>query len=148
MKSAGLQFFVQEQAAPILIFDGACALCSRSVRFVLRHERAPDLRFAAMQSEPARRLLRAHGLDPDALTSVVYIDGTDAFVRSRAVLALAGHLRAPWRWCRVLGVLPRFVLDSLYRLLARYRYAIFGRIDACPLDQRFGEQIKGRELGA
>ena len=136
---------MQQQPGPILIFDGECALCSRSVRFMLRWERAPGaVRFAPMQSEPARALLRAHGFDPDALSSVVYIDGTDAFVRSRAVLRLAGHLRAPWRWGRVLGVMPRFVLDPLYRMLARHRYAIFGRIETCPLDERFGERIRGR----
>ncbi len=133
---------------PILIFDGECALCSRSVRFMLRHERTPGvLRFAPMQAEPARDLLRAHGFDPDAMTSVVVIepgesegDPSRAFVRSRAVLRLAGYLRAPWRWGRALGVLPSCLLDPFYRLLARHRYAIFGKVDRCVIDERIAER--------
>jgi predicted DCC family thiol-disulfide oxidoreductase YuxK len=132
---------------PVLIFDGECALCSRSVRFMLRHERKPGLvRFAPMQSDPARDLLRAHGFDPDAMTSVVFIesngDRSVAHVRSRAVLRLMAHLRAPWRWARALGVLPRFLLDPLYRLLATHRYRVFGKVDRCVIDDR----IAGRTL--
>jgi predicted DCC family thiol-disulfide oxidoreductase YuxK len=128
---------------PALIFDGECALCSRSVRFVLRWERTPGvLRFAPMQSDAARELLCAHGFDPDALTSVVLIEPGTVWVRSRAVLRLLGYLRAPWRWGRVLGVVPRFLLDAFYRLLARHRYAVFGKVDRCVLDER----IAGRTL--
>ena len=133
---------------PVLIFDGECALCSRSVRFMMRHERKPGVvRFAPMQSDPARALLRAHGFDPDAMTSVVLIEPgasadkpSRAFIRSRAVLRLAGYLRAPWRWGRVLGVLPAWALDPLYRLLARHRYAIFGKVDRCVIDERIAER--------
>ena len=134
-------------AHPVLIFDGTCGLCSRSVRFMLRHERTPGLvRFAPMQSEPARDLLRAHGFDPDALTSVVFIETIGgeavAHVRSRAVVRLMAHLRAPWRWGRIVGVLPRFLLDPLYRVLATHRYALFGTVDRCVIDER----IAGRTL--
>ena len=133
---------------PVLIFDGECALCSRSVRFMMRHERKPGVvRFAPMQSDPARALLRAHGFDPDAMTSVVLIEPgasagkpSRAFIRSRAVLRLAGYLRATWRWGRVLGVLPAWALDPLYRLLARHRYAIFGKVDRCVIDERIAER--------
>lgn len=133
---------------PVLIFDGECALCSRSVRFVLRHERraahSERLLFAPMQSEPARHLLRAHGFDPDAMSSVVLIERGRALVRSRAVLGLLGYLRAPWRWGRVLGVVPAPVLDVGYRLLARHRYRVFGRVDRCVIDER----IAGRDLSS
>lgn len=114
---------------------------------MLNHERKPGLvRFAPMQSEPARMLLRAHGFDPDAMTSVVFIESADertiAHVRSRAVFRLMAHLRAPWRWGRALGVLPRFLLDPVYRLLATHRYRVFGKADRCVIDER----IAGRTL--
>ena len=131
------------EPAPVLIFDGECALCSRSVRFMLCHERRPGIvRFAPMQAEAARDLLRAHGFDPDAMESVVFIEGGHAHVRSRAVLRLMAHLRAPWRWGRALAIVPGFLLDPLYRLLARNRYRVFGRVDRCVLDER----IAGRTL--
>lgn len=116
----------------ILIFDGVCALCSRTVRLVTRHERTPGtVWFAPMQSEAGRELLRQHGFDPNALSSVVLIEDGTAHIRSDAVLRLAGYLRAPWWWARVLRVVPRPLLDAGYRLLAKHRYRIFGRVEYC-----------------
>ena len=138
---------VERTDGPVLIFDGECALCSRSVRLMLRWERKPGVvRFAPMQSPPARELLRAHNFDPDVMTSVVLIEQRDerdaVSVRSRAVLRLMRYLRAPWRWGRVLGVVPAWFLDPLYRMLAKHRYAIFGKADRCAIDER----IAGRTL--
>lgn len=120
---------------PVLIFDGECALCSRSVGFMLTHERKPGIvLFAPMQSENSREILRNHGFDPDAMTSVVFIDRGRALVRSAAVLAMCDYLRHPWRWARVFGLIPTPLLDAVYRFTAKNRYRIFGKIDRCIVD--------------
>lgn len=118
---------------PVLIYDGVCGLCSASVRFVLRTERDATLRFAAYQSDAGADLLRAHGIEPSTISSVVYVDGGRALTRSAAVLALAGHLRWPWRAVRLVRWLPRRVLDAGYAVLARWRYRLFGRRGSCSL---------------
>ena len=48
--------------APILVFDGVCALCNGWVDFLLRRGPASRHRFAAMQGESGRALLAEHGL--------------------------------------------------------------------------------------
>jgi len=120
-------------AEPVLLFDGVCNLCHGAVRFILRHERAPVLRFCSLQSARGRELLGKHGLDPDALDSLVLIEDGGAFAKGTAVLRLTRYLRAPWSWAGVFRIVPRFILDWLYGRVAAIRYRVFGRKEACVL---------------
>ena len=92
---------------PLLLYDGECGLCARSVRFVLAKERGPELCFAALQSDIGRAMLARHGLGED-LSTVVYVDAEDrVHLRSGAALRVAGKLRRPWSFARALLVVPR-----------------------------------------
>jgi predicted DCC family thiol-disulfide oxidoreductase YuxK len=119
---------------PVLLFDGVCNLCNGWVRFVIARERQPLLTFAPLESGIGRELLDAHQLDgPGRPDSLVLIEAGRAYVRSAAALRVTRQLRAPWSWARVLGVLPRPLLDWVYDRVARNRYRWFGRKDACPI---------------
>ena len=120
----------------VIVFDGVCVLCNGWVRFLLRHDRRKRYRFAAMQNEAGRRLLAANGLDPDDPVSFLLIEydrgatprvSTDTTAIRRVVAGLGGA----WRVAHVAALLPGFVRDPLYRLVARNRYRLFGRHDAC-----------------
>jgi predicted DCC family thiol-disulfide oxidoreductase YuxK len=115
----------------IYLFDGVCILCSASVRFVLRHERGPSVRFVALQSPEGRALAAGHGLDPDDPQSFLLIEQGQTLKASEAVLALCAHLKAPWSWGQILRVVPKAWRDGLYHLVARNRYSWFGRADTC-----------------
>lgn len=120
--------------APILLYDGSCGLCHASVRFVLRRERAPTLSFAALDSLTATALRERHpGLIPERPDTVVLVADGRVFLRSRAFFQVTRHLRAPWRWLSAFRVLPAFLTDLPYRLVARLRYRLWGRVDACEL---------------
>jgi predicted DCC family thiol-disulfide oxidoreductase YuxK len=120
-------------AAPVLLYDGTCGFCARSVRWILRHERDRAIRFAPLQGPTAAALRAQHPRIPTALSTVVYVDGGRAHLRSKAILHAARHLRAPWRWLRALRWIPGPVLDVGYRAVASLRYRIGGRVDACEL---------------
>jgi predicted DCC family thiol-disulfide oxidoreductase YuxK len=120
-------------AHPIVLFDGVCNLCHGAVRFLLERDPAARLRFASLQSGVGRALLAGHGLEPDALDTIVYVDAAGAHVRSDAALRVARELAPPWRWLAVLAVLPRPLRDALYGVVARNRYRWFGKKDACPM---------------
>jgi predicted DCC family thiol-disulfide oxidoreductase YuxK len=125
---------VMSDAAAIILFDGVCNFCSGVVRFV--HARDPRglLRFAALQSDAARRACAAAGhalpATPDPDTIVVIADGR-VLERSDAVLAIAARLRAPWPMVGVFRILPRGLRDAMYRIVARNRYRWFGRSETC-----------------
>lgn len=116
---------------PVILFDGHCGLCNASVRFVLAHELQPLHRFAPLQSAWARERLAAAGRNPDVLDTVVLIDADGIHTRSEAALRVAATLRRPWRWLRLLCVVPRPLRDTVYRLIGRWRYTLFGRSAYC-----------------
>ena len=116
---------------PVMLFDGVCVLCSASVRFVLAHERAHDIRFIALQSGEGRALALAHGLDAGDPASFLFADDTGAFTKSSGVIALARHLRRPASVLAWLRLVPRPLRDWIYDRIARNRYALFGKREAC-----------------
>lgn len=117
--------------APLIVFDGHCVLCSANARFVLRHDRARRFRLTIAQGETGRDVQRRFGLDPEALATIIVVQDGKALVRSDAVLAIVAGLGWPWRAFALFRLVPRFVRDPLYGLVARNRYRWFGRRDAC-----------------
>lgn len=117
---------------PIVLFDGLCAFCDGLVGYLLRVDRRRRLLFASLQSEAGRALLDRHGVGAD-VDSVVLIRDGRALVRSDAALGIASELGAPWSLARILRVIPRPVRDWAYRVFARHRYRLFGKLDSCRL---------------
>ena len=116
---------------PIVLYDGVCGLCDRSVQLILRNDRRGRFRFAALQSETGRALLEKFGLSPEALDSVVLVEGDRVWRKSRAALRIARRMDAPWPLLWPLVIVPRPLSDFLYDRLAKNRYRIFGKLDAC-----------------
>jgi predicted DCC family thiol-disulfide oxidoreductase YuxK len=116
-----------------VLFDGVCNLCNASVQFILKRDPRGAFRFAALQSDAGRRLLAAHRLPEDALSSVVVVADGRAYTESDAALRIARGLGGAWPALGALRVVPRFVRDAAYRLVARNRYRWFGRRDECML---------------
>jgi predicted DCC family thiol-disulfide oxidoreductase YuxK len=118
---------------PVVLYDGTCGLCDRSVQLILRHDRRGRFRFAALQSDVGRALLERHGLPVDALDTVVLVEDGRAWTKSTAALRVARRMDAPWPAFGVFRLVPRPVRDFFYDRVAKSRYRIFGRVDACML---------------
>ncbi len=116
---------------PVWLFDGVCAFCDWSVRFLLRHERQPDCLFVAIQSETGQALALRHGVNPDDPATFLFIENGRALTKSDGVIALARHLRWPWRLLGLWRLLPKGLRDWQYGLIARNRYRLFGRKQEC-----------------
>lgn len=115
----------------LIIFDGVCNLCTKSVHFILRHESGQVLRFTPLQSSTGSSIMQELGLNPmDAETFVLLSDG-NVFVRSDAAIRLSGYLRGGWRFLGLFRVIPRPIRDWAYGLIARNRYRWFGRYEHC-----------------
>ena len=119
-----------------MLYDGLCGFCDGSVQFVLAHDRQRTMRFAPLQGQFAAAAL-ARQPTLRGLDSIVLIEQTDAgervWVQSDAVLRIAEYLGGRYRLARVLRIVPRFLRNGAYALFARYRYRLFGRLDACAL---------------
>lgn len=120
------------KSGPILLYDGSCGVCSESVQWVLRHERAHSLRFAPLEGALGTELRAAAGVavHEDSVLWLELREGrVHAELRSSAVLRVLGYVGGPWRWLTALRVVPRFVRDAVYRLFAKVRLSL--RAPAC-----------------
>lgn len=124
---------------PVLLFDGECGLCNRVVRLLLRTDRRARLRFAPLQSAPAQAYLRAQGLPTKDFDSIVFVpDWSDPApgayrLRTDGALSAAAEVGGAWRLITWLRVLPAWVRDPFYKLVARTRYVLFGEYRPTPL---------------
>jgi predicted DCC family thiol-disulfide oxidoreductase YuxK len=115
----------------IVIFDGVCNLCVRSVKFIINHEADQFLRFTPLQSPAGRRLLREYGFDPEDAKSFVLVADGKPYVKSDAAIRVARHLRGGWRLIGAIKIIPRPIRNWTYDVIARNRYRWFGRSEGC-----------------
>jgi len=115
----------------VVLFDGVCNLCNGIVRFVIRNDPNGRFRFAALDSDVARELLRQRGVAPEMNQTVMLVDDDGVHVRSEAALRVARGLRAPWPLAVVSRVVPRAIRDAVYDWIAANRYAWFGKRNEC-----------------
>lgn len=108
---------------PIVLYDGDCGFCNSSVQFVLNHEHCPAVNFAALQGETGQRLLEVSPLPSDiGFRSIVFYDGNQFLVRSRAAFAIMAAMGGQWStFAKILKLIPRPIADIGYRFIASIR---------------------------
>jgi predicted DCC family thiol-disulfide oxidoreductase YuxK len=127
----------------LVVFDGRCGFCNRAVRWFLRRDRLDRLRFVASESPKIAGLLARQGfaaVDPGkGPGSILVVRNAESseervLMQSGAVAVMLAVLPGPWPVVgRVLRWIPRPLRDLGYRLMARWRYRIWGRLENCPL---------------
>ncbi|MGG6176061.1 thiol-disulfide oxidoreductase DCC family protein [Pantoea allii] len=111
----------------VVLYDGVCKLCTGWVSFLLRHRLAQQVRFAAVQSEQGKALLKWAGLPEDNINTIVYIRGDRHWLRAQAVLRVMQQLPMPWRALSMLRWFPPRISNFFYDCIALNRYRWFGR---------------------
>ncbi len=146
MPNAGITMYVSRVEIGdrlLVVFDGECGYCNRAVRWFLRRDRRDRLRFVASESAKVAGLLARHGIGvtdtESGPGSILVFEDADGpaeklLVRSDAVVAMLRQLPRPWPAIAVMmRLIPRTVRDLGYRIVARWRYRIWGRLECCPL---------------
>jgi predicted DCC family thiol-disulfide oxidoreductase YuxK len=115
----------------IVLFDGTCAFCERSVVFMAKRDPAGYLRFGASQTPAGQALLAEHGVSRATARSIIFIEDGQVYLRSSATLRIAARLRFPWSLLRAFLIVPRPIRDAVYRVVADIRHRIAGPSNAC-----------------
>ncbi|MEI9981021.1 MAG: DCC1-like thiol-disulfide oxidoreductase family protein [Edaphobacter sp.] len=133
----------------LLLYDGVCALCNGVVKFLMKRDRRDGFRYAPLQSELGREVLARFGIlgfpDGVVLVTNALTAQERLYRRSDAVAAGLKLLDGPWQVMgRALALMPRWLRDWGYGVIARFRYRVFGRYDSCPVPS---PEERGRLLG-
>ena len=117
----------------IVLFDGICNLCNASVRFIIKRDRKNNFYFASLQGAAGQELLRKFNVETDQFNSFVLIEKNKIFTRSEAVLRVLKILGRGWKFLYAFIILPKFIRDGIYNLIAKNRYKWFGKKQECPM---------------
>ncbi|PJK15912.1 thiol-disulfide oxidoreductase [Chryseomicrobium excrementi] len=116
----------------IVLYDGVCNFCDSSVQFIWKRDSRGIIHFASLQSEQAQTILRQQQIPADT-DSFIFIDKGKAYVESDAAFRVARYLDKPWKYLAAGHVVPKFLRNAGYRLIARNRYKWFGKKEACSI---------------
>jgi predicted DCC family thiol-disulfide oxidoreductase YuxK len=130
---------------PIILFDGVCNLCQGSVQFVLKHDRKRQFLFASLQSPIATELISTFQTRPSRTDSFVLIENGTLYTKSTAALRVCRRLNGGLSLLYAFMIIPAFIRDAVYDLVARNRYKWFGKSNECwlptpELSDRFLDQ--------
>jgi predicted DCC family thiol-disulfide oxidoreductase YuxK len=114
----------------VILYDGVCVFCSRWIRYIATHDVGRRFRFTAIQSDYGTRLAQAFNIDPNDPDTNAVIHGGVAHFKSDGALTTLSLLPG-CRWARALLLIPKPIRDTVYNLVARNRYRIFGKYDEC-----------------
>lgn len=116
----------------IILFDGICNFCDRSVQFILKHDRQEQFLFTSLQGDVGQKLLKKYQI-PSSMNSLVLLDEEKYYVKSTAVLRICKELRGAWKLLYGLIIIPRPIRDFVYQFIANHRYQWFGQKKSCRL---------------
>ncbi|OFX22631.1 MAG: hypothetical protein A2041_11405 [Bacteroidetes bacterium GWA2_31_9b] len=120
----------------LLIFDGYCILCSWSVRFILKRDKKDYFRYVALQSEYAKQIISSYNLPVDFDKSIVLISENKIWLKSDAVLQVVSRLNGIWPIFGIFRIIPKRMRDSVYMLISKYRYKLFGKRNDCYIPEK------------
>lgn len=116
---------------PVVLFDGVCNLCHAAVKFIIKKDKKNLFRFASLQSSFAQSVLQKFHLTGETLNSFIYLEKGKVYTRSTAALMVAKQLSGWWPLLSAFMIVPRFMRDAVYKLIANKRYKWFGKKDEC-----------------
>jgi predicted DCC family thiol-disulfide oxidoreductase YuxK len=115
----------------IILFDGICNLCNHTVQFIIKNDPNKKFLFTSLQSDTGIELLKKYGLSTIDFKSFILIEGDKVYTKSTAALKIARQLKKPVRFLYGFIIIPKFIRDFFYSIIASNRYRLFGKNSVC-----------------
>lgn len=115
----------------IVLFDGVCNLCSNSVQFILKRDKKNQFLFGSLQGKAGQEYLAKFNLPANTFNSFMLVEGDTLYTRSAAALRMLKYVGGGWSLLYAFIIVPKFIRDGVYNLVAKNRYKWFGKKEAC-----------------
>ncbi|MDQ0638080.1 putative DCC family thiol-disulfide oxidoreductase YuxK [Pedobacter sp. W3I1] len=116
---------------PVIFFDGVCNLCNASVQFVIAHDRKDQFKFTALQGDYAREVLPKFNADSEKLNTILLLKDGKIYTKSSAALRVARKLNGLIPLLYAFLLVPKFIRDWVYDIIAKNRYQWWGKQESC-----------------
>ena len=115
----------------IILFDGLCKLCNKSIKFIINRDNKSYFKFIAIESSDGQKLIAQFKLDIPNNDSLIFIDDNTVRYRTEAILFILFRLHYCYYLLGALLIIPSFIRDFFYNLVAKNRYRVFGKETSC-----------------
>lgn len=137
------QYIYSMKTKKIILFDGVCNLCNSSVQFIIERDTKNVFLFSSLQSDFGQKILKENNLNEENFDSIILIDEDKIYQKSDAALRIAKELQSPIKYFNLFLILPQFLRDFGYDLIAKNRYKFFGKQESCWIPT---EELKNKFL--
>ena len=110
----------------VVIFDGFCTLCNKTIKILIKIDKEKILMYTSLQGEYIKKLNIPQNID-----SIIFYEEGVLYYKSTAVLKILRSLGGMWVLVNIFYVIPLFIRDFIYAIIAKYRYDIFGKMESC-----------------
>ncbi len=119
------------QQYDIVLFDAVCVICNGWARFLIKYDKKIQFKLVSAQSPLGTALLEHYQMSTEHYTTMLVIQDSTLYTESTALLKALQHLGFPLNLMRAGYLVPRFIRDFLYRVVALNRYKLFGKTEYC-----------------
>ena len=130
----------------IILFDGECAMCNKYILFVAKNDSKDIFRFLSIQNKKINALKKIHPIDTKNISSIYVIHNNEIRSKSKAVLKITSMLKFPYNLLQAFYLVPNFLRNIIYDLVAKNRYYIFGKIEECSIVKKHTSLIENKLL--
>lgn len=124
---------MKERNEKIILFDGECSLCNKYVNLVIRNSKKNEFKFVSMKSAKGAAKLKSINNELDLKQTIILIEKTSVKTKSDAIIAIISKLKFPYSLLTVIKIIPKFLLDKAYNIIALNRYKLFGKNNNCKM---------------
>jgi len=104
------------------------------VDFIIKKDKKNLFFFSSLQSPQAQQILQDHHYPLDKvknLSNIVYLRKGKIKIKSKAALLICWDIGGILSLATLFFIIPTFILDFFYDLIAKYRYQWFGKKESC-----------------
>ena len=117
----------------IVLFDGECNFCNKTIQFILKYEKKPELLFCSLQSETGKEIQEFFKLKN--ANSVLLVENNNLYTKSTAALKITNYLKGGLPLLYFFIIVPLFIRNSIYNYIAKNRYKWFGKSNSCMIPE-------------
>ena len=119
------------QDKKIIVFDGVCILCNSFAQFILKKDQTKQFYFTTAQSDFVKEKVEIMHFKVNPMDSIIYLKNGEVHTESSAVLMIFSDLGGIWSFMRIFLLIPLFLRNAFYRVCAKRRYQVFGKLETC-----------------